>query len=102
MIDLETETPIHFPKVGKLFPGIRKPTLQTLHRWRLTGVLAANGERVKLETCKIAGLRYCSAEAVKRFLTTQNATETPAPQFTPSQRQRMASAANRALEAAGL
>lgn len=95
-IDIDRETLIHFPEARSAFPG-KRVSLATLHRWRLHG-----SRGVKLDTVAVGHLRYTSAEAIGRFIRAQNADETPAPQFTATQRQRMANTANRALEAAGL
>ena len=100
-IDIDSEELIHFVEAPKYFPG-RKPCIQSLHRWRLNGVTGANGQKVKLETIKVSGLRYTSREAISRFIRDQNATGEPVPQFTPSQRRRQAETADRLLQEAGL
>lgn len=98
MIDVESETLVQFPEARSAFPGDRRHSLATLHRWRLRGVRG-----VKLETVLIGGLRYTSKEAIARFIAAQNADDAPAaPAITPTQRRRQAQAAQRALQEAGL
>lgn len=75
----------------------------TFARWLQRGVRTrVPDERVKPATFLSGGRRLTSAEAMRDFFAAQNADETPTPQFTATQRQRMANTANRALEAAGL
>lgn len=62
-IDIDAEELIPFQKAAAHVPGPRKPCIQTLHRWRLRG---ARG-RI-LETILIGGIRYTSAEAIRRFI----------------------------------
>jgi uncharacterized protein DUF1580 len=71
-IDIEIETLIPFLAARTAFPGNKRPVLATLHRWRLRGVRG-----VRLETCLIGGTRYTSAEAIRRFIEAQNATDEP-------------------------
>lgn len=98
MIDVESETLVQFPDARSAFPGDRRVSLATLHRWRLNGVRG-----VKLETVLIGGLRYTSKEAIIRFVAAQNADDKPAAAtITPKQRQRQAEAAQVALQEAGL
>ena len=97
-IDTELETLLTFDDARTAFPGDRRLSLATLHRWRLNGVRG-----VKLETVLIGGLRYTSREAISRFIAAQNADDVPAaPAITPTQRRRQAQAAQRALQEAGL
>ena len=85
-IDTELETLLTFDDARTAFPGDRRLSLATLHRWRLNGVRG-----VKLETVLIGGLRYTSREAISRFIAAQNADEFPAaPAITPTQRRRQA------------
>lgn len=95
MIDHLTETLVNFQHAGKHIPG--NPALCTLHRWRLSGV-----RKTKLETLLVGGIRYTSVEAISRFIAAQNASESPAPMLTASQRRTQAEAANKVLEAAGI
>jgi hypothetical protein len=96
MIDVEAETLIQFPEARSAFPGDRRVSLATLHRWRQKGVRG-----VKLETTLIGGLRYTSKEAIVRFIAAQNAHDTPAapapPAITASQRRRQSEAARQEL-----
>ena len=96
-IDVETEDLIPFCEARSAFPGGKRLSLATLHRWRLPGVRGT-----RLETCLIGGSRYTSAAAISRFIAAQNATDSPAPTITPSQRRRQAETANRVLQEAGL
>ena len=96
-IDCDSETVLSFNEARTAFPGGKRLALATLHRWRLHGVRGT-----KLETALIGGLRYTSKEAISRFIAAQNAGESPAPSFTPSQRQRMSEAARRELEKLGI
>ena len=100
-IDIDVEELVHFVEAAKFFPG-RKPCIQSLHRWRLNGVTGANGQKIKLETIKVSGLRYTSRQAIRRFIVAQNATGEPAPQISPSQRRRQSEAARKALAEIGI
>ena len=93
-IDVRTETLISFNDARSAFPGDgRRLALATLHRWRLNG---------KLDTIKVAGVRYTSAEAIERMVERENAPETPAPVITASQRQHQSEAAQAALKKMGV
>lgn len=96
-IDAETEELIPFAEARTAFPGGKRLSLATLHRWRLSGVRG-----VRLETLLVGGLRYTSTEAIARFIAAQNRDESPAPVLTASQRRVQAETANRLLEAAGI
>ncbi len=91
-IDVDAEDLIPLCEARTAFPGGKRLSLATLHRWRLHGVRGT-----KLETCLVGGLRYTSRQSIQRFVANQNATESPAPSFTPSQRQKQAEVANRLL-----
>ena len=95
MIDHEIEELIPFEVCGQHIPG--RPDRSTTYRWWLKGVRGA-----KLETLLIGNKRFTSREAIGRFIAAQNATETPVPQFTPSQRTRMSEAARKELQAIGI
>ena len=95
MIDHEVEDLIPFETCGQLIPG--RPTRCTLFRWAFKGIRGAT-----LETLVCGHKRFTSREAIARFIAAQNATETPAPQFTPTQRLRMSEAADRLLQEAGI
>ena len=93
----ETETLIPFAHAREAFPGGKRLSLATLHRWRLHGVRGT-----RLETILIGGSRYTSAEAIQRFVAEQNKVEAPEPAITGKQRQTMAETANRLLAEAGI
>ncbi len=96
-IDVETEDLIPFCSARTAFPGGKRLSLATLHRWRLSGVRGT-----RLETALVGGSRYTSREAISRFCAAQNRDEVQTPQFTPSQRQRMSEAARKELAAIGV
>ncbi len=96
-IDVESEDLIPFSEARTAFPGGKKLSLATLHRWRLSGVRG-----VRLETCVVGGLRYCSQQAISRFIAAQNPSESPAPAITAKQRRTQAESANRVLQEAGI
>ena len=99
-LDLGTEQIISLSTRGAKPNGV-SPT--TFARWLQRGAVdAGSTERVRPATILIGGRRLTSIEAMISFFAAQNATGTPASQFTPTQRQRMADAASRALAAAGL
>jgi len=94
-IDVESESLIPFCDARTAFPGGKRLSLATLHRWRLTGVRG-----IKLETVLIGGSRYTSAEAISRFVSAQNADESPSPpKITAGQRRRQSEAARESLSA---
>lgn len=73
-------------------------SIATFYRWDIRGVrVAGSDERVRPATILIGGRRFTSVEAMKDFFAAQNATESPAPTITPSQRQKQAETANRLL-----
>lgn len=97
-IDTELETLLTFDDARTAFPGDRRLSLATLHRWRLNGVRG-----VKLETVLIGGLRYTSREAIDRMIAAQNADDAPAvPMITPTQRRKQSEAARTELERIGV
>ena len=97
-IDTALETLLTFEDSRTAFPGDRRLSLATLHRWRLNGVRG-----VRLETLLIGGLRYTSREAIERFIAAQNADDAPAtPVITSAQRRRQSEAARTELERMGL
>lgn len=97
-IDCELETLMTFDEARTAFPGDRRLSLATLHRWRLHGVRG-----VKLETLLIGGLRYTSREAIARFIAAQNADDAPAaPVITPAQRRKQSEAARTELKRIGV
>lgn len=98
MIDLTKEALLTLNEARSAFPGGKRLGLATIQRWRLTGVRG-----VRLETALIGGMRYCSREAIARFISAQNAADAPAaPVITASQRRRQSEAARKALEEIGV
>ena len=95
-IDTELETLLTFDDARTAFPGDRRLSLATLHRWRLHGVRS-----VRLETVLIGGLRYTSREAISRFIAAQNAPDVPVPAITANQRRKQSEAARGELERMG-
>lgn len=71
---LANENLITLPKAAKLFP-CKRPSLTSMHRWALEG-----SRGVKLESIRIGGFRYTSAEAVQRFIAAMNK-DADVPQF---------------------
>ena len=96
-IDVQSETLLTLCESRTAFPGGKRLAKATLHRWRLHGVRG-----VRLETILIGGLRYTSREAINRFISAQNADESPTPTVSPAQRTRQAKAAQQELARAGV
>ena len=96
-IDTDREDLIPFCEARTAFPGGKRLSLATLHRWRLHGVRGT-----KLETCLVGGLRYTSVQAIQRFVANQNRAESRAPTITASQRRKQAETADRLLQEAGI
>ena len=96
-INVETEDLIPFSEARTAFPGGKRLSLATLHRWRMHGVRGT-----RLQTCLVGGLRYVSRESISRFLAEQNQDELPTPAITAGQRRTMAEAANAVLIEAGI
>lgn len=97
-IDVKTETVVSFSDARSAFPGNRRVSLATLHRWRQRGIRG-----IRLETCLIGGLRYTSREAISRFLASQNADDAPAaPVITATQRRRQSESAQQELQRMGV
>ncbi|MFO0857076.1 MAG: helix-turn-helix domain-containing protein [Phycisphaerales bacterium] len=59
--------------------------VSTLYRWTLRGVLARNGDRVRLKVFKLAGRTYVRRDDLESFMdavnqqSTTGATQTPTP-----------------------
>lgn len=96
-IDIDLENLVPFSDARTAFPGDKRLSLATLHRWRIKGVRG-----VRLETVLIGGLRYTSREAISRFIAAQNAETTPEAAISLEQRKRQAEAAQVALAKAGV
>lgn len=97
MIDLETEPLLTLAQAARSLPGGGSVNISTIHRWRLRG-----SRGVKLETVLRGGVRYTSAEAIRRFIEqTTEAADGPAVRNAP-QRKRAVAAAVKQLDAAGI
>jgi len=70
MIDINSEKLIQFRDLPAYLQKIlgRRPSLSTLQRWRLKG-----SDGVKLETIRIGGNRFTSAEALNRYFAQKTA-----------------------------
>lgn len=98
MNDLTKEVLLKLNEARSEFPGGKRLSLATLHRWRLPGIRG-----VRLETVLIGGMRYTSREAIARFIAAQNAADAPVSlEITPSQRRRQSEAARDELRKAGV
>lgn len=96
-INIDLERLLALSDARTAFPGDKRLSLATLHRWRIKGVRG-----VRLETVLVGGLRYTSQEAITRFIAAQNAEATPEAAISLEQRQRQAEAAQVALAKAGV
>lgn len=96
-IDVDAEDIITLGEACRAVPP-KGVSPATMARWIQKGV--RGGKR--LETILIGGRRLTSKEALARFYAAQNASESPAPMFTPSQRLRQSEAARRELEKLGI
>ena len=52
------------------FPG--RPSVQSIGRWLMRGILATDGTRVRLASQKVGGRRVVSQVAIKEFLAAIN------------------------------
>ena len=99
-IDFRNETILRFNgETARAFPGSKKPSRPTLFRWASVGL---NG--VRLETFLIGVQRFCSQEAVERFIERLNESgddQQVAP-ITATQRSRQDQAAKAELAAMGV
>lgn len=99
-IDIDAETIVHLLD-NSAYPTSRSnrpPSRPTIFRWIRDGIIDhATGARKVLATIQRGGQTFTSIEAIRRFNAGPGA-----PEVTPSQRKRMASAAMSALEAAGV
>jgi hypothetical protein len=90
------------------FPSFRKGaevSLSCLLRWILDGARGHDGEPVKLEAARLAGRWITTPAAIARFVGAQtpNLSTEPTPDpGTPTQRQRAAARAGKALDAIGI
>ena len=106
-----SEGPIGMTAAARLLGEFRKgkPTHpSTLTRWAAAGVLLPGGQKVKLETVRIAGRLMTSRAAIVRFVAAQNHgadaanddAVIPSQDSTPSHRRRQQAAASAELDAA--
>ena len=70
--DLLNSFPV--PEVPSMFPG--RPAIQTVWRWIREGVPGPNGERIKLDSFKVAGRRFVTRDAIDDFVRASNAVPT--------------------------
>jgi hypothetical protein len=69
MIDLQSEDVVTLTRAAKLLPknDRDKPVhVSTLYRWATRGV-GSGGQKVRLETLRLGGVRVTSREALQRF-----------------------------------
>lgn len=71
--DLLNSFPV--PEVPSMFPG--RPAIQTVWRWIREGVPGPNGERIKLDSFKVAGRRFVTRDAIDEFIRASNAVPEP-------------------------
>ena len=69
------EDHVTFPNARQFFPGARKPSLNSMHRWATRGTGG-----VVLESLRVGHYRYTSKEAVMRYLSAINE-QSNAPEF---------------------
>lgn len=86
MIDLGRETPLSLTSAARMVPPGRRGrpvTLSCIFRWITKGVMAPDGQRVRLEASRLGGRWITSLEALQRFVDAQtprfgsDATDTP-------------------------
>jgi len=90
---------VSFAEAASLFPG--RPSINSVHRWRLDGVLVATGERVKLQAFRNGRRWYTTRAAIEAFLAAQNA-GAASTLLTPTSRERELQAVDAQLAAAGV
>jgi hypothetical protein len=107
-IDVTSDDTLTLAAACRLLPRGRngaKPHLSTILRWILQGAKAPNGERVRLEACRLGGRWLTSKDAIQRFcnrLTPQLDTPAaPAPR-SPGQRRHAAERAEKELGRIGI
>lgn len=98
---IEDIFPLFSTEFDQHYPGPRVHR-NTRCRWALRGLLPDGASsRVKLDTIMLSGVRYCSAEAIARFIAAQNPS-TPAPTvITKVKRRRQSEDAGRVLAEMG-
>ena len=70
MLDLTKEIPIGLADIARLAPRDsrgRKVHLSTILRWVLEGSPGPDGQRVRLEACRLGGRWVSSREALQRY-----------------------------------
>jgi len=71
VIDVRNERMMRLADVGSFINKHNPPNISTIWRWALYGI-GRNGQKTKLETIKLGGIRFSSAEAIVRFLAKLN------------------------------
>ena len=111
-MSIENETKLNLSEAARLAPG--KPHVSAIWRHCRVGVLAANGERIKLEHTRFGRRVFTSAEAIERFgqrlaaadaehFDSRNGNRNVTPKGrTPRQRERDIERATERLKAAGI
>lgn len=96
-INIETERLLTIAEAARSLPG--RPHIASVWRWVNRGI---QGQR--LESIKVGGKRFTSAEAIARFIdrTTAAADGEPVPTRTTRERERAIAAAERELAEAGI
>jgi|SRR6478736_6457676 len=101
-IDPLTENILTFAAAARRVPPVRagRPrSPATIWRWCAIGIVARNGQRVKLEVAKIGGATVTSEQALSRFFARLNGEELVTP-AAPASRSHVQSEAS--LDAAGI
>lgn len=83
-------------EASRLFPG--RPSVPTVVRWILSGVIGPDGQRLKLASFKTGGRRFVTREAVAEFIAASNSEPVKPPIDDSARRSREA---GRALESLG-
>lgn len=91
----------HIPlsKLPGFIPG-KRLHVSTLIRWKDTGVIGADGERIKLKSTRIGGRIYVRLSDLQAFLNRLNSRD-DSPRETDADRLRRSREAGKALEALG-
>lgn len=74
-INIDNENCMTLAQAAKTLPRVRgskPPHPLTLYRWATSGLRAASGDRVYLETEFVGGTRITSSEALERFFARKN------------------------------
>lgn len=101
MINIGTDELLTLNAAAKRLPKGRtgKPVhVATLHRWASAGGLSG----IRLETVKVGGVRYTSAEALERFVERCTAGDSTTPSQTRRSRKREIDRAEHELTEAGI